>query len=60
MKTLLYFTTAANHETPNVASYDWVEAADLAAAKLALRNKHNFQIKCIYTEAQYKQAAAND
>ena len=60
MKTLLYFTTAANHESPNVHSYDWINAADVATAKLELRRKHDYQIKNIYTEAEYKEAAAND
>ena len=53
MKTLLFFTTAANHETPNVHSYDWIDAADSALAKKELRKKHNYQIKNICTEAEF-------
>jgi hypothetical protein len=56
----LFFTTASNHEAPNVHSYDWIEAPSIADAKLALRKKHNFQIKDIYTNSEYKKAAAND
>jgi hypothetical protein len=56
MKTLLFFTTAANHESPNAHSYDWIDASDVAAAKLELCRKHDYQIKNIYTEAEYKEA----
>lgn len=49
---LLFFTTSNNHECPNVHSYDWVRANDVAIAKMELRKKHQYQIKNIYTEEE--------